>query len=280
MLVVAAAGAALLLLAVARGTVWAPSATTTVHVPGRPGAPVVDTTPEALALDGPSVRVDVRAAGPAQRVFVGVGRAADVDAYLGAARRTEVTGVRGAQPVVREVGTDTSLTEPADVDVWALAVTGQGRASVDWPQAAGRWRLVAAVDGATPPAEVVLSWQRDRASSSVPALSAVGGLLLVLGLVGLRGTRDRTAPLSPRPASAGAAVAPDAEPRAPRRHEPAGGRRRGERNETAARATAPPAAPTGYCGRVDQVDPHLDDEADEQPEEAPAPAPFRQEQRP
>jgi hypothetical protein len=278
MIMLAVAGAALLLLAVARGTVWAPSAVTTVHVAGRPGAPVVDTTPEVLALDGPSVRVDVRAANPAQTVFVGVGRAADVEAYLGTASRTEITGVRGADAVVRQVGTDTSLPEPAGVDVWALAVTGQGHASLDWPQAAGRWRLVAAVDGATPPAQVVLTWQRDRAASPVPVLSAVGGLLLVLGLVGLRAARGRTTPASRPPAPPEGALRADAGSPAA---EPAGGRRGGEHDEGGAPATAATTAvPTGYGGQVDHVDPHLDDEVDAEPEEVQAPAPFRQEQRP
>jgi hypothetical protein len=208
---------------------------------------VVVTTPEALALDGPSVHVDVHAADTGRTVFVGVGHASDVEAYLGAAARTEITGVRGSDAVVRKVGTDASLPGPANVDVWALAATGRGGASLDWPQATGRWRLVAAVDGQTPPAQVIVTWQRDRSSSLAPALFAVGGVLLVLGLVGLRGTRGLRPPATDgRPAAS-----------------PAGGRHR---------STAPPAPPTPDWASVPADD-------DDEPEEAPAPAPFRQERR-
>lgn len=190
---VALAGAVLLLVALARVTVWATPAHTVVRVAGQPGKPVVVTTAAALALDGPSVRMTVRAADPAQDVFVGIGRASDVEAYLGHVARREVTGVQGSDAVLASSGSETSLPEPAGVDVWALATTGRGSASVVWPRADGSWRMVAAVDGVTPPAEVVLDWQRERGSALTPALFGIGGLLLVLGLVGVGATRRRVA---------------------------------------------------------------------------------------
>jgi hypothetical protein len=180
---VALTGLALVLLGLAKATVWAPDTVTVARVAGQAGAPVVATTDAATALDGPSLRVDVRGPGDRQ-VFVGVGRADDVGAYLATAARTEVTGVRDGQGVLQREGSEASLPEPSGVDVWAASATGPGTASLTWPQVPGRWRVVAAVDGSTPPTEVVLTWQRARASSSAPALFAVGGLLLVLGLVG------------------------------------------------------------------------------------------------
>ncbi len=189
---VALAGVVLVLLGLAKATVWAPDRITVARVAGQAGAPVVTTTPELTALDGPVLKVDVR--GPAGRpAFVGVGRADDVAAYLGAAARTEVTGVADGHGVVQRQGAEASLPEPAGVDVWAASATGSGSASLTWPQSPGHWRVVAAVDGATPPTEVVLTWQRARASSAAPALLAVGGLLLALGLVGAWAAR-RTRP--------------------------------------------------------------------------------------
>jgi hypothetical protein len=198
---VALVGALLLLAALARVTVWATPAHTVVRVVGQTGKPVVVTTAAALALDGPSVRVFVRAADPAQNVFLGIGRAADVEAYLGNVARTEVSGVQGSDAVLASSGSDASLPEPTGVDVWALAVTGRGSATLVWPRADGSWRMVAAVDGATPPAEVVLDWQRERGSALTPVLFGVGGLLLVLGLVGIRATRRRIAAPSRAPAA-------------------------------------------------------------------------------
>src|SRR5439155_2330162 len=103
------------------------------------------------------------------------------------------SGVQGSDAVLASSGSDASLPEPTGVDVWALAVTGRGSATLVWPRADGSWRMVAAVDGATPPAEVVLDWQRERGSALTPVLFGVGGLLLVLGLVGVGATRRRVA---------------------------------------------------------------------------------------
>jgi hypothetical protein len=105
----------------------------------------------------------------------------------------------------------------------------------------------------------------------VPALSAVGGLLLVLGLVGLRATWSRTPSGSRRPASTGTARTLDPAHAA----EAAGPRRRNQHAGPAVEATASAGAPSGH-GR--HADADLDDV--DEPEEAPAPAPFRQEQRP
>ena len=198
---VALAGVVLLLLGLAKATVWAPERITVARVAGQPGAPVVTTTPAMTALDGPVLKVDVR--GPAGRqAFVGVGRADDVAAYLGAVARTEVTDVHDGRGVVQRQGAEASLPEPAGVDVWAASATGNGSASLTWPQSPGRWQVVAAVDGASPPTEVVFTWQRARASSAAPGLLAVGGLLLVLGLVGAWAARRS------RPAAMTGAVAP------------------------------------------------------------------------
>ncbi|MGZ4602331.1 MAG: hypothetical protein ACXV0U_01900 [Kineosporiaceae bacterium] len=288
-LAVAVAGAALVLLGMARATIWAPSAVTTIRVAGQPGAPIVDTTPEVLALDGPSVRAQVRAPDPSQNVFVGVGRADDVEAYLAGVARREVTGVGGDRARLAAAGSDTSLPDPAGVDVWALSSTGRGSATLTWPQEPGRWRLVAAVDGATPPAEVVLSWQRGGGSSSTPVVVAMGVLVLVLGLVGVRATARRGG------TAAGTRGETSQEP-APRaaRH-----RVRGGDGDTGPEAgadtdggspgdtpgdTAADAFPVGRrrlrLDVRDRPDGGEDVNDTDEPDEAPAPAPFRQERRP
>jgi hypothetical protein len=252
-LAVVATGVVLLLLALAFATVWAKPSVTTVRVAGQAGAPVVDTSAEALALDGPSVHVDVRGSDPAKPVFVGVAREGDVAAYLGGAARTEITGVNGDDAVTSRAGTETSLPEPTGVDIWALSSTGSGSAGLTWPRTPGRWRLVAAADGATPPAQVTITWQRERGASPVPALLAVGVLLLVLGAVGLRVLGRRAdSPAPARPLG----------PRSSRR-----------------RLGVPEAAGVAHADESHEV--HEADEADDEADddvEAPAtPAPFRAE---
>jgi hypothetical protein len=278
---VALAGVVLVLLGVAKATIWAPERITVARVAGQPGAPVITTTPGTTALDGPALKVDVR--GPAGRpAFVGIGRADDVDAYLGAAARTEVTGVGDGRGVVQRHGAEASLPEPAAVDVWAASATGSGSASLTWPQSPGRWRVVAAVDGATPPTEVVLTWQRARASSAAPALLAVGGLLLVLGLVGAWAARRArpAAATAPRatapPATAPPATAPPSLPPvaplpAAAHTAPAPGSRRAVR--AAATGDLPIVDPRAAAPRH-APGPWYDDP--DEPEDDVAPAPFRQ----
>ncbi|MGZ4625438.1 MAG: hypothetical protein ACXV3S_03940 [Kineosporiaceae bacterium] len=299
-LAVAVAGAALVLLGMARATIWAPSAVTTVRVAGQPGAPIVDTTPEVLALDGPSVRAQVRAPDPSQNVFVGVGRAGDVEAYLAGVARREVTGVGGDRARLAAAGSDTSLPDPAGVDVWALSSTGRGSATLTWPQEPGRWRLVAAVDGATPPAEVVLSWQRGGGSSSTPVVVAMGVLVLVLGLVGVRATARR----GEVAAGTGVEASQEPAPRTGRRKARGDGETTPDtgpdtRPDTGPEAgadtdggspgdtpgdTAADAFPVGRrrlrLDVRDRPDGGEDVNDTDEPDEAPAPAPFRQERRP
>ncbi|MGZ4649003.1 MAG: hypothetical protein ACXV3A_00445 [Kineosporiaceae bacterium] len=299
-LAVAVAGAALVLLGMARATIWAPSAVTTIRVAGQPGAPIVDTTPEVLALDGPSVRAQVRAPDPSQNVFVGVGRAGDVEAYLAGVARREVTGVGGDRARLAAAGSDTSLPDPAGVDVWALSSTGRGSATLTWPQEPGRWRLVAAVDGATPPAEVVLSWQRGGGSSSTPVVVAMGVLVLVLGLVGVRATARR----GEVAAGTGVEASQEPAPRTGRRKARGDGETTPDtgpdtRPDTGPEAgadtdggspgdtpgdTAADAFPVGRrrlrLDVRDRPDGGEDVNDTDEPDEAPAPAPFRQERRP
>ena len=264
------AGVLLVLLGLARATVWAPEALTVARVQGQAGAPLVVTTPALTTLDGPSLQVDVT--GPAgQQVFVGVGRADDVAAYLGSAARTEVTGIDGDRGETRKTGTESTLPEPAGVDVWAAEATGPGRAGLVWKQQPGRWQVVAAVDGSAPPDEVVLTWTRARGSSSAPALIAVGGLLLALGLVGGWAARRRLAPAAlPAPAAAVdvadrlAGAARPADPAAT----PAPGTRRAARlGSTGEVPVVRGASPWSDAGAADP---------DDEPERDAEPAPFRQ----
>jgi hypothetical protein len=189
--VIAVVGLAGLIYGILLATTLAPPSHT-VGTVAASGVPVVDTATGTLDFDGPQVRIQATAAsgGP---VFLGIARADDVTAYLADVSRTEITrvGDDGALTTVR-AGTQASLPDPSGVDIWVLARSGTGTASLTWPDAAGPWRLVVAGSGSgSAPAQITLDWTRGQRSNSAPAVITVGTLLLVGGLVGLLALRAR-----------------------------------------------------------------------------------------
>jgi hypothetical protein len=187
-LVAAAVALIGVLLVVAGGlqaTVFAPSPVSRATLASS-GQPVVTTAVGVLGLDGPRVQVDVTDSSR-RPVFVGIGRATDVDAYLAQASRLQVIGHDNEGTLLTQrIGSEPSLPNPAAVDVWVVSVRGQGAANLAWPDAPGQWRLVVATDGtARAPDSVRLTWSGRDVQSSAPALIAVGLVLAVGGLITL-----------------------------------------------------------------------------------------------
>jgi hypothetical protein len=182
-IVVAVVGALLVLAGVLAGSVFAPEATTTARLTGSTqGKPVVLGRPGLLGLEGNRVKVTATSAdrGP---VFLGIGRAGDVGAYVGPASRIEIDGQDGEGALTsRAAGSETSLPDPAGVDVWVLSQRGRGSAALDWPAVEGPWVLLAASDGqGAAPAQISLTWSGRPQHSSGPVLIAVGAVLFVCG---------------------------------------------------------------------------------------------------
>lgn len=189
--VVAAVGLSGLTYGIILATTLRPPTQTIGRVPGA-GVPVVDTATGVLDLDGSQVEVSATAAsgGP---VFIGVARADDVTAYLAEVSRCEITRVTddGELTTVR-AGTQASLPDPSEVDIWAVSSSGTGTTSLVWPDAAGTWRVVVAGDGTTDaPQQISLAWSRAHRTNAAPAVITVGVLLLAGGLVGLLVLRGR-----------------------------------------------------------------------------------------
>jgi hypothetical protein len=198
---VALVGALLIGLGALFATTLAPDREVTARIDGVGRQPVVTTQIGLLDLEGPRVRVQAVADG--KPVFLGIGRAKDVEAYLDKVSRLEVVGHDAQGGLVTEQVTgDDSVPDPAGVDVWTVSTRTQNSASLVWPDTPGQWRLVAATDGETGPTSVDVTWTAERRSSSAPALIAVGILLLVGGGVTLamlvsRAGLDRQGPPSP-----------------------------------------------------------------------------------
>ena len=183
-------------------TSLAPDQEVTARLDGAGDRPVITTQIGVLDLAGPRVRVDARAAD--SPVFLGIGRAKDVEAYLGKVERLDVAGHDDAGRLLADpTGDEASVPDPAGVDVWTVSTRGENAASLVWPDTPGQWRLVVATDGeAKAPASLDLTWTAESGTSFAPALIAVGILLVVGGGVTLamlwsRASLDRGAPPAP-----------------------------------------------------------------------------------
>jgi hypothetical protein len=182
---VALVGGLLVLAGGLQATVFAPSAVTVATLQSPP-EPVVSTAVGVLGLEGPRLSVLVSSGSATRPVFVGIGRAHDVDAYLAQVSHLEVTGDGDGKLLTKRVGTQASLPDPAAADVWVVSARGPGSANLVWPDAPGQWRLVVATDGAAPAADKVsFTWSGRQQHTAAPALIAIGLVLIVAGLITL-----------------------------------------------------------------------------------------------
>jgi hypothetical protein len=191
---VALIGAVLVLAGGLRATTFAPSPTTQAVLVS-PRQPVVSTAVGLLGLEGPRVDVQAKAGTPGSPVFVGIGRARDVDAYLAQVSRLEAIGDNDDGSLVsKHLGSQPTLPDPADADVWVASARGPGAADLVWSNPPGQWRMVVASDGTAAAASAItLTWSGRQHHTPAPALISIGLVLVVAGLITLvmLGSRSR-----------------------------------------------------------------------------------------
>ena len=120
-----------------------------------------------------------------RRVFVGIGPAADVDAYLANVRRDVATSfdVSPSDFRVRPGGAPTSL--PVTQHFWAAKAVGSGTQRLTWTPQDGHWRVVVMnADGSPNVVSRLSVGARAPHLLGLGAGAAAGGvLLLALGVV-------------------------------------------------------------------------------------------------
>ena len=124
-------------------------------------------------------------------VFVGIGRASDVEAYLGGVDHDVVVDLGG--PDIADVGLYPTYRHepgdepvpPRDVEIWSASIDGTGELTLDWTPESGAWEVV--VMNADGSREVAADM---TASADLPNLGGfaiavlVGGIvILVIGVV-------------------------------------------------------------------------------------------------
>ncbi|HYN92720.1 MAG TPA: hypothetical protein VES42_02590 [Pilimelia sp.] len=162
-----------------------------------------------------TVRVELRPTDAAGALFVGIGPADKVAAYLAGVAHDEFTDLEVDPFVVRydrQAG-GPPATDPAAQTFWTASDAGAGPRTLTWPMAAGDWTLVVMnSDGArgvevdvTIGAKVPFLRTFGIASLVTGGVMLIGGILLIAVPVATRGRRGRRQP-PPAPAGHGTAA--------------------------------------------------------------------------
>ena len=120
------------------------------------------------------VRVRVTPGDAATPVFVGIGPAAEVDAYLSGVART----VPDASGQGRDIAGSAPPAPPQAVDVWQAQSGGPGARELFWTPRSGHWSMVLMNQDGTGPVTASLD-----VGVSAPWLPWLGGLFLAAGVV-------------------------------------------------------------------------------------------------
>ena len=177
-----AAGLVAILLGIGFRTIWAPPETLSAsYSAGDSTDPVTVIEPAVFGVHDERVDISVEADG---EFLLAVGRAGDVDAWVGKAAHTSITAVDGGQLQAESVKGDAQVPNPAGSDLWVSEETADGQTDHRWiAPADGEWSILLAADGKQPaPTAVTVSWPNDNSAPWGIVLVIVGALLAVLGL--------------------------------------------------------------------------------------------------
>ncbi|MCC2310083.1 hypothetical protein [Cellulomonas chengniuliangii] len=218
--VLSALGLLVMGLGVASATVWRGDDVLVATATPDDGTQLLVADPGVLEMAGDPVTVTVEASGDTP-VAIAIGRDTDVAGWVGQDAHLRVTGlaawdqlrteeVEGSTPAptaedvaeepeappaegVEAAPADEAAAEPAvpaadprGSDLWVAEASGNGSATLTWTDEPGRWSLLVASVGSEPPT-LTLSWPRTVTTPWLVPSLAVGGLLLVVGiLLGVR----------------------------------------------------------------------------------------------
>ncbi len=187
--------------AIASATVWKPDSTVTVPLPSEPDVNYVISEPGVLNIVNETVKVRVVAQDGESPVFLGMGRTADVEAWVAESDHGAITGLQtwdslnyqkidGVEPETEdEDGEETAEEEepepanPADSDMWVEQVNGVGELTYTWEEVPGRWSMIVATDGTSPAPMVEFTWEREVPTPALIPGILVGSVLTLLGFV-------------------------------------------------------------------------------------------------
>lgn len=174
-------GMLMMLVGIGQRTFWAPPETVTAQAPDAGTAPVAVLDAGLLAGREDGTEITVRSDGD---VFLAVGRAADVDAWVGDAAVTRIGSGAEENLTAQTDEGEASVPNPAGSDLWVSEESGETEVSYTWAEPAdGEWSVLIASDGtAAAPTDITLSWANDEGTPLAVPLIVAGALIAVLGL--------------------------------------------------------------------------------------------------
>ncbi|MEN9715589.1 MAG: hypothetical protein RJA35_1056 [Actinomycetota bacterium] len=202
--------AMLILVGIAQKTVWhpAPSHTQTISVTDK--TPLIIIKHEALAHFDSTPVVSVSGS---DKSFIGFGRQADVDSWVGSTKHVEITssGSENDLKLTSKAFAGTGkLGSPLGSDLWRRETTATGPATIKVPLAQRAAVLIASDGFASAPNQITITWPISFNPVPSNILIIAGAVLMFAALVvniwawynmrKLRGPRRRTprAPQGPR----------------------------------------------------------------------------------
>ena len=172
-------GIVLMLVGIGLRTIWAPPETMTARTAQDVPASAL-TVLEPGVLEDRSGPVQVRAEGEGA-LLLAVGRAGDVDAWVGDATVTRLEA-DGTDLRAETAGDAADVPSPAGSDLWVVEETGDGAVEYSYtPPAEGSWKVLLASDEPAAPITVEVSWDNDSTNPLALPLIVLGALIAVLG---------------------------------------------------------------------------------------------------
>lgn len=188
-------GIAALAVGVGLRTVWLPEDRVTARLTVDEPGPLIVTAPGVLEARPGLVTVEVTSQGDAS-LLLAVGREQDVQAWVGDAAHTTVTGFVSEGVLSSETTEgEAEVPDPAGSDLWVQTATGEGSATLEYEAPDGRYLLLAAADGVEPaPQALALTWPREVTTPWSLPLIVAGAVLLLVALVLFLTTLRRAGP--------------------------------------------------------------------------------------
>lgn len=197
-----AIGALLVLLGIGQLTWWSPPETVTMAVPDdAQSGPVTVIDAGVKQPDAETLDINVQSDG---EFTLAVGRANDVDAWVGDAAHLRITGLGEDQLETEFTDGEQTVPNPSGSDLWTSEEAAEGSLTHRWENPAeGQWSILVAADGETPaPTAVSITMPNDSTTPWAVPLIIVGALLVILGIalafMKPRRTRREPAPMGSR----------------------------------------------------------------------------------
>lgn len=178
----ALAGLAAAVAGILSATVYRPSDTVTATMDA-PTTPLVIIEPGVLGLVADEVTMVATAADPEATITVITSPTYDVEAWVGSAAVTRITGLADWETLATaEVEGEATVPNPAGADLWRMENTATGEFSAIITPPSGAVSVLLATDGTEPAPVVSLTWPVAVTTPYLVPLLVAGGVLLLAAL--------------------------------------------------------------------------------------------------